>query len=126
MEAALRLPETLTEFLDMFGEEIKNKVAMKFKALHDPALHKNPYEGKMGNLLRPPIKGQKDPIIATVKALSKHSTAFLVGEMGTGKTFMGASAAYLLLPERSRTIVLCPGHLVDKWGREIKKPFLMP
>lgn len=44
--------------------------------------------------------------------------AYLVGEMGVGKTLMGPAVAACL--RARRILVLCPPHLVDKWGREIR------
>ena len=38
--------------------------------------------------------------------------------MGTGKTFIGASAAYMAGFER--ILIICPPHLVPKWKREVE------
>ena len=43
----------------------------------------------------------------------------VVGEMGTGKTFIAASAAYMAGFER--VLVLCPPHLTRKWKREVEE-----
>ena len=44
--------------------------------------------------------------------------AYLVGEMGVGKTLMGPAVAACL--RARRILVLCPPHLLDKWAREIR------
>ena len=47
-----------------------------------------------------------------------HRGTTVVGEMGTGKTFIGAAAAHMAGFER--ILVLCPPHLVPKWKREVE------
>ena len=42
-----------------------------------------------------------------------------MGEMGTGKTFIGASAAYAA--GFQRVLVLTPPHLTRKWKREVEQ-----
>ena len=42
----------------------------------------------------------------------------MVGEMGTGKTFIGAAAAHAA--GFRRMLVLCPPHLTRKWKREVE------
>jgi hypothetical protein len=41
--------------------------------------------------------------------------------MGTGKTLMGIAVSFVLCPPKSRTLIMCPGHLVRKWIREIQE-----
>lgn len=49
----------------------------------------------------------------------KHlRSLFMVGEMGTGKTFIGAMVSYLMPKTDKRIVVMCPSHLVIKWQRE--------
>src|SRR5207253_7292170 len=43
----------------------------------------------------------------------------VVGEMGTGKTMIACSAAFLA--GMRRVLVICPPHLVRKWAREVKE-----
>ena len=117
------IPDTLTEFFEVFGDAVKKKVASKFRALFDPqSPSKEDREiiDSLYRLLREPKKGQVAPVVSTIKGLEKLGDIVIVGEMGVGKTYMGAAAS-TFLPERSRTIVLCPGTLVHKWIREIKK-----
>ena len=51
-------------------------------------------------------------------ATSQRGTT-VVGEMGTGKTFIAASAAHMAGFER--VLVLCPPHLTRKWKREVEE-----
>jgi hypothetical protein len=41
----------------------------------------------------------------------------IIGEMGTGKTAMGTATVEML--NAYPALVLCPGHLVEKWQREV-------
>jgi hypothetical protein len=56
-----------------------------------------------------------------VKYLADHDAVKIVGECGTGKTFMaGAGIAYVAAHSKPfSTIVMCPPHLTEKWAREI-------
>ncbi|MCC6387409.1 MAG: ATP-dependent helicase [Dehalococcoidia bacterium] len=61
---------------------------------------------------------QADAIRACALSLQTHRATNLVGEMGTGKTTIGAAAA--ALAGFRRILVLCPPHLTRKWQREVK------
>ena len=47
----------------------------------------------------------------------------VVGEMGSGKSLIGASIPYIFTNKGShpRVLVMCPGHLIQKWAREVKE-----
>jgi len=73
--------------------------------------------GRLPPLLRPPLGKQDLAISAAAHALEEHRGAVVVGEMGTGKTYVAAAVASLTA---RRTVVLCPPHLVEKWREEIR------
>ena len=65
--------------------------------------------------------GRLSPIIkvpAGSLSLQTHRGTTVVGEMGTGKTFIGAAAAHAA--GFRRMLVLCPPHLTRKWKREVE------
>lgn len=64
------------------------------------------------------LPAQKHAAAAILTRLETYSEAIAVGEMGVGKTSVGAAIA--AGHNARRTIVLCPPHLVDKWQREFK------
>lgn len=65
---------------------------------------------------RTPYDGQARVIEAARRVLREKKAVFVIGEMGTGKTLIGS-----LIPKPgSKILVLAPGHLVDKWKREIE------
>ena len=55
---------------------------------------------------------------AAVLSLEAHRGTTVVGEMGTGKTFIAAAAAHMA--GFKRILVLGPPHLVPKWKREVE------
>ena len=61
---------------------------------------------------------QEDAIQGAVISLKSNKGTTIVGEMGTGKTFIGATAAHMA--GFQRVLVLCPPHLVQKWKREVE------
>ena len=65
-----------------------------------------------------PLGAQADAIRGAALSLKAHRGTTVVGEMGTGKTFIGATAAHMAGFER--ILVICPPHLVPKWKREVE------
>ena len=70
-------------------------------------------------LLRSPLGAQADAIRAAALSLRNSRGTTVVGEMGTGKSFIATAAAHMA--GFRRTVVLCPPHLVRKWKREIEE-----
>ena len=60
---------------------------------------------------------QEDAIRGAALSLEAHRGTTVVGEMGTGKTFIAAAAH---MAGFRRILVLCPPHLVPKWKREVE------
>jgi SNF2 family DNA or RNA helicase len=76
---------------------------------------------KLGELNRTPFYAQATTINSLAKAFytAGRKALILVGEMGTGKTLIGAAVAFLNPRKNTRTLILCPPHLKKKWEREI-------
>lgn len=66
------------------------------------------------------LPAQKHVAIAASRSLKQQGWVDLVSEMGSGKTCMSL-ATLTLLPQAYPTIVLCPGHMVQKWAREAEE-----
>jgi hypothetical protein len=62
------------------------------------------------------LPAQKHAVAAVLTRLQTHPDALVIGEMGTGKTTIGAAIA--AGRRAKRVVILCPPHLVDKWRRE--------
>lgn len=65
---------------------------------------------------------QKAVIQASVNNLNKNDITFVIGEMGSGKTLIGAGIVYAHTKNNGTSnIILCPSHLTNKWKREIER-----
>jgi hypothetical protein len=117
----------LEQFLQRWLPHLTGIVARTYTPVYQFDL--NGYGGLLNRLSQErPIPGlngksgllpaQKHAAAAVLTRLEKAREAIIVGEMGTGKTTIGAAIA--AGRRAQRTIVLCPPHLVDKWQREFK------
>ena len=105
----------LTGFIDTFKDAIAQRVVESYPPLYRPSEN----GGKLPRLLRTPLGAQADAIRGAALSLKAHRGTTVVGEMGTGKTFIGAAAAHMAGFER--VLIICPPHLVPKWKREIEQ-----
>ena len=105
----------LGDFIDTFKEAIAQRVVESYPPLYRPSEN----GGTLPRLLRSPLGAQADAIRGAALSLKAHRGTTVVGEMGTGKTFIGAAAAHMA--GFQRILVLCPPHLVPKWKREIEQ-----
>ena len=101
-------------FIDKFKDAIAKRVVESYPPLYRPSEN----GGTLPRLLRKPLGAQADAIRGAALSLKAHRGTTVVGEMGTGKTFIGAAAAYMAGFER--ILVICPPHLVPKWKREVE------
>jgi len=110
--------ENVTEYLKTYGNQLAQKVKQTAEPLFNPG---DPWDKKMATLLRAPFAAQGDVIQGLVKTLQNQTSAIVVGEMGSGKSLIGACVPYLSGNggRPPRVLVSCPGHLVKKWRREI-------
>ena len=104
----------LGEFIDNFKEAIARRVVESYPPLYRPSEN----GGILPRLLRKPLGAQADAIRGAALSLKAHRGTTVVGEMGTGKTFIGAAAAHMA--GFQRVLVICPPHLVPKWKREVE------
>ncbi|MCY4583862.1 MAG: DEAD/DEAH box helicase family protein, partial [Chloroflexi bacterium] len=105
----------LGEFIDNFKEAIARRVVESYPPLYRPSDN----GGVIPYLLRKPLGAQADAIRGAALSLKVHRGTTVVGEMGTGKTYIGAAAAYMA--GFRRVLVICPPHLTKKWKREVEQ-----
>ena len=100
------------------GVELGRRIVETYPPLHAPG---DPSAPELSRLMRKPLPAQELAIMGCVKYLADHDAVKIVGECGTGKTFMaGAGVAYVAAHSKPfSTIVMCPPHLTEKWAREI-------
>ena len=105
----------LAQFIDKYRDAIAQRVVESYPPLYRPSQNGH----GLPQLLRSPLGAQADAIRGVTLSLKAHQGTNVVGEMGTGKTFIGASAAYAA--GFRRTLVLTPPHLTRKWKREVEQ-----
>ncbi len=99
-------------FIDTFKDAIARRVVESYPPLYRPSEN----GGTLPRLLRKPLGAQADAIRGAALSLKAHRGTTVVGEMGTGKTFIGAAAAYMAGFER--ILIICnrsgkPGSMND-------------
>ena len=107
-------PRTLAEFIETYHDAITGRVIEAYQPQYIPGERQEP----LPQLLRQPLGAQEHAIRAAAQSLRTNRGTILVGEMGTGKTYIAAAAARMA--NFRRILVICPPHLVQKWKREIE------
>ena len=114
---------SLRDFLNDYGESMAEKVTQELTVVHDPAANmEDAIAGILDTMQKKPFPSQAEIIKACYKSLiSGNKAAYVVCEMGTGKTLMAIATAnvFFKLKGIRRVLVICPPHLVPKWIAEI-------
>ena len=116
----------LADFLEEWGDTLKAQVLRNMQPIYSGKTEDEwdrQAREQLQDLLRTAFPGQiTKGILPVAKALyhADNKAAFLVGEMGSGKSFMGLAVLYLMPQKNKRVLIQCPGHLVQKWIREAK------
>ncbi len=111
--------EDVNGYLRQFGGALAQKIQTEAEPLFKPG---NDWHPRIHVLLRKPFQAQADAIQGAVETLRKHNHVMCIGEMGVGKTLIGAAVPYIMENGHPpRVLVMCPGHLTLKWAREVKE-----
>jgi hypothetical protein len=111
--------EDVNGYLRQFGGALAQKIQTEAEPLFKPG---NDWHPRIHLLLRKPFQAQADAIQGAVETLRKHNHVMCIGEMGVGKTLIGAAVPYIMENGHPpRVLVMCPGHLTLKWAREVKE-----
>ena len=121
--------DSLDSYLNIFAGNLTEKIQDSFTPMFTP--EKDDYAQKLIDISEyndyagccKPYNAQMDVIQSCSNALDKNNIAFIVAETGTGKTLMSIDAV-MTNSKRKRNmtnIVMCPGHLVNKWKSEIER-----
>jgi hypothetical protein len=105
----------LAGFIDTYREAIARRVVESYPPRYRPSDMEQP----LPHLLRTPLGAQADAIRGAALSLGAQRGTTVVGEMGTGKTFIAAAAAHSA--GFQRVLVICPPHLTRKWKREVEE-----
>ena len=117
--ADLNALKSVDDYLARFVPELTSRLTSEIRPLYDPS--REHWSPLLSKLKREPFRAQGDAIMGLDRVLRRQKFAFLVGEMGVGKTLMGAALAYVHLEDRYRVLIMCPGHLIEKWAREVEQ-----
>ena len=117
----------LDSYLNMFKDVLAEKIQSSFRPRFDPRT--DSYSKKLrifDALSREKGHGlydaQKGVAEAMDRAMKEQNVGFICGEMGVGKSPIALAAIYANKKGHGgTTVVLCPGHLVQKWKGEIEK-----
>lgn len=119
---------SLDDYLARFGADLLGKVREMF-----PPEEPSEVSGLVRRLYKTQIRQAASPLVSRLR---KYREAVLVAECGYGKTAVAIAVARTLSrlrvepgateptlgPERPyRVVVMCPGHLVKKWAREVEE-----
>ena len=105
----------LGEFIDTYRDAIAQRVVESYPPLYRPS----ETIIRLPRLLRSPLGAQGDAIRGAALSLQANRGTTVVGEMGTGKTFIATAAAHAA--GFRRVLVVCPPHLTRKWKREVEE-----
>ncbi|HWE35045.1 MAG TPA: hypothetical protein VG406_00620 [Isosphaeraceae bacterium] len=108
---------TIDEYLMAYGPLLGRKAVEALRPLYvlgrDESID-------FSGLLRRPKPAQANVLNALVRAWDAQRAMIVCGEMGTGKTYLGAAGVHAHARGKPyRACVMAPNHLIDKWGREI-------
>jgi hypothetical protein len=121
--------EGVAEFMSKHGPAIAEALLARNKPTYDfkPTVREWETAGKIAKGL-PALPGRRErglfPMqahlsIAAAKTIKKYHHVILNCDMGFGKTATAIATAYQL--DRWPAIVMCPGHMVEKWRRDIER-----
>lgn len=123
-EPVNKLFENLHEYLAAFAPDMAKRVETGLRPLFTPGV--DPLSPEVQALLAGevrPFPAQAVGVEGCVRTLRKHHNAWLIGETGTGKTYMGAWTAAVqaaIVGHPTRNIITAPNHLVRKWKRHLE------
>jgi superfamily II DNA or RNA helicase len=110
-------PETVSEYLQQYSQELGNRILTQFPALHGVG---DPVSPLVRTLLRKPFAAQATVLMGLVRSWENGArNAIVLGEMGTGKTLISLGTVHVHSERRPCTaLAMVPPHLVNKWARE--------
>lgn len=119
IEAKITKDMSVSKYLSQNSEHFAKKINTAYVPRYRVG---DPVSPLMDDLTRKPFPAQETAIQGVTNTLKERNAAVVVGEMGTGKTLIGASIPYVHAAGKPyRVIVMSPGHLVKKWKREIEQ-----
>lgn len=120
----------LNDYLNCFGEILASKIQTSFKPKFTPGEDEyDTFTDFVDDFIYHEadielFEAQKSVIQSVVNNLKVNDSTFVIAEMGSGKTSMGAAIPYAHHANRNKgfnAVVVCPSHLTVKWKREVEE-----
>lgn len=117
---------TMADFLSQYGRGLMEVMLRQCPVLHDPSRPED--QIALPELKRPLFEAQAQAVQAAIKLLGglgvskqkrRHRAAFVLGEIGSGKTSVALAVAEAL--KSKRVLVMCPPHLLTSWQDQIRE-----
>ena len=109
-------PESIGDYLRVYGNTLGERVLSNFPPLHSPA---DPIWPGLHRLKRRPFPAQTLAIMGIAKRWQEARCAAAVAECGTGKTLISLGSVFAHAEDRVFTaLAMVPPQLVEKWARE--------
>lgn len=107
---------TIYDYLRKFSGELEQRVMETFIPIHE---FSDPLPPELSRLRRRPLPAQAITIAGIAKGWNEMTSIKLVGECGTGKTFVSMSSCFVhARGKRHTTVVYAPPHILSKWCKE--------
>lgn len=114
---------TMDSLLSFYGKNLLRVMMKQCPVLHDPANDTDRFP--LPSFKRSLYRAQEEVVRANVKLLGgpqnglklRNRYAFLLGELGSGKTFSALATAETL--GAKNLLVVCPPHLIAEWQSEV-------
>lgn len=118
----------LTEYLETFGDNLVRRAHERFRPLYTPGVD-NPTDKAQKFFASSKYysdldyyAAQRDVVCSIAKGLTQNQRTLLVGEMGVGKTAITLASVYVHTHKKNPvSMVMCPGHMVEEWNKEINR-----
>lgn len=117
----------LDSYLNTFGETLASRIQESFVPKFTPGQDDysqsvHDFDDACYHAGIEIFEAQKAVVQASINNLKESDVTFVIGEMGSGKTAIGAGITYAHGKQLGYTsIVMCPSHLVNKWKREVER-----
>jgi len=107
---------SVDQYLNAMGDQLTGHVLKRFTPLQEIG-HGHQ---ALDQAIRKPFPGQADFILGGAKCLNKNKAFLGIGEMGSGKSLMGALIPYAHAKGKSyKALIMAPSHLTKKWPSEV-------
>lgn len=107
----------ITQFVEEFTTALCTTTAAQLQPRFTPE-HRAAAQYMQSLVKRPLLPAQLDCAAALHLRLKEMKDAYLVGEMGVGKSVIVLALACLL--RAKRVLIMCPPHLTVKWAQELE------